>query len=151
MSYFLSYFELNCFLVRYFMTVNNDKRVQSYVSEDIYKCLQDYANHNDISISKAVADLIIQGLITFFPDANLICPSYLLEASKSINLPNYVTRDEFNYLINDTNRCLSEFSQVLNDIEFRIKNLSVSSYEPETVAGTRKNPSAKSLSKKLLS
>ena len=45
--------------------VSSDKRVQAYIPTDFYNSVELYAKHHGISVSKAVADLLVQGLANF--------------------------------------------------------------------------------------
>lgn len=46
---------------------SGEKKVQGYVSEQLYASIELYAKHHGISVSKAVGELLIQGLISFNP------------------------------------------------------------------------------------
>jgi|LakMenEpi03Aug12_release.lakeMendotaPanAssembly.Ray.scaffolds.fasta_scaffold607208_2 hypothetical protein len=117
---------------------SNDKRVQSYLSLDMYKLLEAYANHYNISLSKAVFNLIAQGLTSFSKNDS---SSRLIDTSNSVDLSNYVTKDEFNNYIN---ACMCNF----NAIENSIKELSSSNQKIQPVVEPLKKPPVKGFGKK---
>ena len=77
----------------------NDKKVQAYLSPDLYKSVELYAAHHQVSVSKAAVDLIVQGLSGFsIGDGStqpLHFPSQSVDSClQPVDTSQFVTRDE---------------------------------------------------------
>jgi hypothetical protein len=79
----------------------NDNRIQLYVSDEVKKSIEAYAKYHDVSVSKAGAELLMQGAMNWSPSEET--QRYKNQPVNTVNaeIPNteYITRGEFTAMI----------------------------------------------------
>jgi hypothetical protein len=79
----------------------NDNRIQLYVSDEVKKSIEAYAKYHDVSVSKAGAELLMQGAMNWSPSEET--QRYKNQPVNPVNaeMPNteYITRGEFTAMI----------------------------------------------------
>lgn len=79
----------------------NDNRIQLYVSDEVKKSIEAYAKYHDVSVSKAGAELLMQGAMSWSPSEET--QRYKNQPVNAVNAEmsntEYVTRGEFTAMI----------------------------------------------------
>ena len=79
----------------------NDNRIQLYVSDEVKKSIEAYAKYHDVSVSKAGAELLMQGAMNWSPSEDTQRYKNLPVNPVNAEMLNteYITRGEFTAMI----------------------------------------------------